>query len=562
MFLSLVFLHLSAAQEGQLPPLCVAAPIKPEWGAPCSCVSLNWYDETPVATCEPGGVLVTDYFGTSLYCRSPDYSVSCGLEDTCELSTARDRSPPVAQCMSGVHTIRRSTPNWASAGAPFEIEIDQRPWQPLATSTHVWVPFQARYLNNRSTDDCGSAPLRFAANRFPTSDCHPLGPTTVTLVAIDRAGRESQCRASVNIVEKVPSRVNLRWHTIGEVGKAITFDQLALSTNDRCFNVSDFRPGAVITPNMLTCADLGRTIQVHVRATSPSGAVTEQFASVFASDPAGVCGAPAPASSTCRAEPTPCRHGHFGTVMPDGVYFCFELMPIMPAVSDNEPAQRSGVARQCRLVESSSPAFPRPQRDMPQFESMYAPCAPARTCRPQGNEPSALVDSAPTSCAIVVDRLGRVERLNMTFYFNAGAWKLELEACMALRVTFTPIAIPGPIPYGGPAPPPPPQVVVEWASPSLLSRDVAPTPMPTAANNAVADQELDARPVPPNAPDTAWSLISLNTMLAVALVVLVLLSVVLIVLVTRISRRLASAPLKDRGGQLRRRRSSRRAETQ
>jgi hypothetical protein len=564
MLLCLLFLHLhlSAGQEGQLPPLCVAAPIKPERGAPCSCVSLNLFDETPVATCVPGGVLV-DYFGTSLYCRSPDYSVVCSLEDTCEPSTARDRSPPVAQCVSGVRTIRRSTPNWASAGAPFEIEIDQRPWQPLSPGK-AWVTFQARHLNNRSADDCGFAPLRFAANRFPASDCHPLGPTAVTLVAIDRAGRESQCRASVNIVEKVPSRVNLRWHTIGEVGKAITFDQLALSTNDRCFNVSDFRAGAVITPNMLTCADLGRTIQVHVRATSPSGAVTEEFTSVFASDPAGVCGAPAPASSTCRAEPTPCRHGHFGTVMPDGVYFCFELMPIMPAVSDDEPAQRSGAARQCRLVESSSPAFPRPHRDMPQFDSMYAPCAPARTCRPHGHEPGALVDSAPASCAIVVDRRGRVERLNMTFNFNAGAWKLELVACVALRVTFAPIADPGPIPYGGPAPPPAPLVVVEWASPSLLSRDsVAPTPTPAAANN-VADRELDAQPVPTAASDTAWSLISLNTMLAIVLVVLVLLSVVLIVLVTRISRRhaLANALPKDRGGQLRRRRSSRRAEEQ
>jgi hypothetical protein len=562
MFLLLLFLHVSAGEGEQLPALCVAAPIKPERGAPCSCVSLNWFDENPVATCVPGGVL-TDYFGTSLYCRSPDYIVSCGLEDVCEQSTARDRSPPVAQCMSGLLTIRRSTPNWASAGVPFEIEVDERPWQPMSTSK-VWVPFHARYLNNRSTDDCGSAPLSFAANRFPASDCHPLGPTSVTLVAIDRAGRESQCRASVNIVEKVPSRVNLRWHTIGEVGKAITFEQLALSTNDRCFNVSDFRPGAVITPNVLTCADLGRTIQVHVRATSPSGAVTEQFTSVFASDPAGVCGAPAAATSTCRAEPTPCRHGHFGTVMPDGVYFCFELMPILPAVSDNEPAQRPGAARQCRLVESSSPAFPRPHRDMPQFESTYAACAPVRTCRPQGNDPSALVDSAPESCAIVVDRLGRVERLNMTFRFNAGVWKLEQQACVALRVTFTPITVPGPIPYGGPAPAPASIIVVEWPSPSLLSRDsVAPTPTLTAAN-AVADQELDARPVPSNAPDTAWSLISLNTMLAAALVILVLLTFVLIVLVTRISRRLASMSTSpdNQGRALRRRRSSRRTEAQ
>jgi hypothetical protein len=192
------------------------------------------------------------------------------------------------------------------------------------------------------------------AERFPLRACHPLGPQTLTLVVADRSGRESTCRVSVNVIEAVPSRLSFNRYQVAEVGKVLTPSLLGATTVHKCLTVADFI--VRFSPPKLTCEDVGLARTVFVSVTSPSGVVSTEVIHMSASDPTRSCGR----EPVCQTQLNPCRAGTYGTVAPDGTWFCFELMPIVRSPTwANSVAERTVRSQSCRLVETNSPLFPR-----------------------------------------------------------------------------------------------------------------------------------------------------------------------------------------------------------
>lgn len=504
--------------------------------APCGCVrpmveEFDPYDvgfrPLPRYECVPG----TYAKGSSdnVYCRLTDTS-SCGSVASCERFIGDwDKAAPVAKCSTPRTVVRYDTFVWDSSE---HYEIDYDAWIERGRTgllVKKWYPFNAYYLSNGSTDDCGWSALTYrTAVPFP-SKCHPLGSQSVTLIVADGAGRESSCVVSVNVVEAVPSRLAFPQLAAAEVGVRLTPALLGASTAHRCLVVTDFT--VEFSPRRLSCEDIGRARAVYASVTSPTGAETSEIVHVVASDPSGSCGRPAAA---CQTQLTPCRAGTYGTVTPDGTWFCFEVLPLIPAppLSASTVAKRTIQPRSCRLVETNSPVFPYaasereggpPPGSVGDTNSLH--CGPIQRCAVQQHIESLLSERA-SACTVVVDDKGQVEHLNMTFAVDSSeSWVIDVRACSHVHVNNTWSASR--------------HQLTPWRHPSLLSLITSPqqaTSCEPQTANAVTDVQL--APQAPVDPVTSSSLISLNTMLAIALVMLLCLGIGIFLVILRAGRRL------------------------
>jgi hypothetical protein len=448
---------------------------------------------------------------------------------TCENSVANDRAAPVASCASE-RTIRRHDNIGIESLKPTRYDINFNFWVARSSYTGMaenysgWFRFNPLHLSNGTTDDCGITPLVFrTAEDFPALDCEPLGPRTLSLIVADRAGRESVCKVRVNVVEAVPSRLSFLQYQAVEVGVPLSLAVLNATSPHHCVKVSDF--AAEFAPPQLTCADVGRVRTVFVSVTSPSGHKSSEIVHVSTSDANRSCGR----DVACQAQLTPCRTGTYGTVAPDGSWFCFELMPTVPVPpkSATSVAARTFRPQSCRMVETNSPLFPR----APAERESNISCSPVKRCGVTVHMES-LLSQLSQECDAVVDANGNIERLNMTWHFRESAtvsvglefWNLDFQSCAHLRILTSLRNRP---------------VRATWLYPSVLALATAAappgTPEPQAAS-AVMDVQLGsetrAEPV------TTSSFVSLNTMLGVALVLLFILSVGMFVMIWLIFRRL------------------------
>lgn len=553
--LLLLLLLVVTTAHAQPRPLCDVRleSLKLEAGDVCGCVfphPLVLADQTEWAArlfrsyeCSLGTMHQN---GGSLVCITPDRY--CSDSDMCEASTARDKVAPVAKCASAM-AIRRHDSHFGSSALLDEAllaywaqhEYNQVPYYDI--EYEYWTPNNARlggamgtgpgeylknwyvfhpfYLNNGSSDDCGSWPLNFGtAEPFPSRLCHPLGHQTLTLIVADRAGRESTCRVPVNVVEAVPARLVFSLYQVVDIGKVLTPSLLGATTVHKCLTVADFT--VRFSPPKLTCEDIGLARTVFVSVTSLSGFVSSEVLHISASDPTRSCGR----EPVCQTQLNPCRAGTYGTVAPDGTWFCFELMPIVPAAPTwaVSVAERTVRPQSCRLMETNSPLFPGVPVEHTDPTSASA-CVFVKPCAVNSNIASLLLQLA-SECEVVVDRNGSIEALNMTWRVSSDLdWNVDFRSCAHFRISKAGDGMTA--------------TSAAWLYPSVLTLTSFTQPQPGAAPpaaHAVTDMQLssDTRADPV----TASSFISLNTMLGIALVLLLILSVGMFAMVWRASRRL------------------------
>lgn len=318
-------------------------PFEPSVGASCGCV-------TSTGDCARGSVQ-RDEKSQTLICEAGATLRCASGWQSCD-TAVRDRLPPVARCTGSVLRLKRLD------GPSFSLES-------------TGEAFVARMLDGGSTDDCNAALLQFSAKNLPRDpdaihNCQPLGRQNVTLLVSDRAGRTSSCTATVDVV--VPEYVaTIRPISIVPVNTPLSLDMVTSDLRaDLCLPSQAAQFKALISPPSLTCADVGgRGVAAAIRVQAPNGVVSDSVATLHASDASGACGGST--ATVCKPVATPCAAGQAGLVTADGSVFCFQIVPIPPAVGDSFPERRNVTPSVCRLASSTSPL-------LPPFESVGFAC--------------------------------------------------------------------------------------------------------------------------------------------------------------------------------------------